>query len=86
MAQSFDYPDSLVRLDELQLDHHRKYQAVKEYENTEKPKLYMRANYPVDIINTGPLIRTWAMTFEAMLQMLKKIAAHSNYKDVIHRC
>ena len=33
----------------------------------------------------GPLIRTWCMTFEAMLQLLKKIAHNSNYKNVICR-
>eukprot|EP00965_Chrysotila_dentata_P086259 2846001-Pleurochrysis_carterae.AAC.1 len=45
----------------------------------------MSANYPVDVLHTGPLIRTWCMTFEAMFQLLKGFAANSNYKDVIKR-
>ena len=35
MAQSFTFPDSLVALDNLQLNHHKLYTEVKEYEGTE---------------------------------------------------
>ena len=72
-------------LDELQMDHHSKFFMVREYEGCEKPKLLMRANYPVDVFHTGPLIRTWCMTFEAHLRILKAIAHNSNYKNVEKR-
>ena len=73
---------ALFELDTLQMEHHRLYREVDEYKNTEKPKLYLRANYPVDILMTGPLTRTWCMTFEAQLRILKRIAENSNYKDL----
>lgn len=76
---------SIVALDDLQLKHHTLFQKVKEYKNADKPKLMWRANYPCDILLTGPLIRTHCMTFEAMLQVLKKIAANSNYKNIVKR-
>ena len=38
------------------------------YDGCLKPKHFMNANYPVDILNMGPCIRSWCMTFEAMLQ------------------
>ena len=87
MAHSFTTgPDgSIVALDDLQLEHHRLFLKVKEYEGTEKPKLMMRANYPRDIELTGPLIRTHCLTFEAMLQVLKRMAANSNYKNIVKR-
>lgn len=78
-------PDSITRLDDLQLSHHTAFLAVPEYSGCQKPKHMMSANYPVDVLNTGPLVRTWCMTFEAMLQLLKGIASNSNYKDVIKR-
>ena len=86
-AQSFTTGDNgtIVKLDDLQLDHHTKFMKVEAYKGAEKPKLMMRANYPVDILNTGPLIRTECLTFEAMLQVLKRIAGHSNYKNIIKR-
>ena len=76
---------SIRKLDQLQLAHIEKFQAVAQYSGAEKPKHYMRANYPVDIWHTGPLIRSWCMTFEAMLQVLKHIASNSNYKNVCMR-
>ena len=76
---------SLLELDRLQMEHHKRFFAVREYEGCEKPKLLLRANYPVDVWYTGPLIRTWCMTFEATLQVLKRIARHSNYKNVEKR-
>eukprot|EP00965_Chrysotila_dentata_P096331 3183629-Pleurochrysis_carterae.AAC.1 len=60
-------PDSITRLDDLQLSHHTAFLAVPEYSGCQKPKHMMSANYPVDVLNTGPLVRTWCMTFEAML-------------------
>ena len=43
------------------------------------------ANYPVDILNCGPLIRFWCMTFEAAIQLLKSFLTNCNYKDHIKR-
>ena len=58
---------------------------MKEYKGTEKPKLLLRANYPVDYYKTGPLVRMWCMNFEGVLLFLKEIAANSNYKNVVER-
>eukprot|EP00965_Chrysotila_dentata_P240871 6203957-Pleurochrysis_carterae.AAC.2 len=77
--------DSITRFDDLQLAHHAAFLKVKEYKGCIKPKHFMSANYPVDVLNTSPLVRTWCMAFEAMLQLLKWIAANSNYKDVVKR-
>jgi hypothetical protein len=78
-------PASIKRLDELYQDHWVKFHAVSHYRHCLKPKHYLRANYPVDIDETGPLIYTWCMSFEALLQVLKNIARHSNYKNVCAR-
>mmetsp|Transcript_56390 Transcript_56390/g.122779 ORF Transcript_56390/g.122779 Transcript_56390/m.122779 type:complete len:319 (+) Transcript_56390:1674-2630(+) len=78
-------PDAKTRLDDLQLRHHTAFVAVPEYSGCLKPKHMMSANYLVDVLNTGPPLRTWCMTFEAMLQLLKGIACNSNYKDVLKR-
>lgn len=56
-----------------------------EYKGMKKPKHWLAVNFPVDIKKTGPLVRTWCMTFEALLQVLKGCACHSNYKDIIFR-
>ena len=55
LAHSFD-PEGIITLDDLQLDHHGAFKHVPSYKGAEKPKLYMRANYPVDIGNTGACI------------------------------
>lgn len=47
--------------------------------------MFLRYNYPVDELYLGPMIRTWCMTFEAVLQILKLIASYSNYKGVCKR-
>ena len=87
MAQLADWftGPSLQQLDKLQLNHMKEFVKIKEYEGTEKPKLFLRANYPVDILYNGPNIRTWCMSFEAVLQILKRIARSSNYKNVEER-
>ena len=85
LADHFDGRASLNALDDSLLKHRRKFKAVKEYEGCLKPKHLLRANYPWDIWYTGPLIRTWCMTFEALLQVLKNIAHNSNYKNVNER-
>ena len=84
LADSFDGA-SRRELTLLQMFHHEKFKGVTEYEGTEKPKTFLRANYAADIEYTGPLIRTWCMSFEAMLQILKQIAQNSNYKNVEER-
>ena len=56
---------------------------LKEYHGTEKPKLLLCANYPVDYYKQGPLVRLWCMHFETVLLFLKEIAANSNYKNVV---
>jgi hypothetical protein len=84
LADHFDSP-ALTALDNSLLEHRRRFKAVKEYEGCLKPKHLLRANYPWDIWYTGPLIRTWCMTFEAVLQVLKNIAHNSNYKNVNER-
>lgn len=52
LGQAFD-PEAIIRLDDLQLQHHAAFLRVEAYSGTAKPKLFMRANYPVDIQNTG---------------------------------
>lgn len=84
LADSFTKP-SIENLDKLQLKHHKLYFKVPEYTGSEKPKFFLRVNYPVDILYTGPMIRTWCMSFEALLQVLKAIARSSNYKNVEER-
>ena len=76
---------SIERLDALRMDHYRKFKAVPQYAACTKPKHLLRANYPDDIKCTGPLIRTWCMSFEALLQTLKLICHNSNYKNVCER-
>ena len=75
----------MVLLDSKLQAHHNRFLEVKEYADCEKPKLYLRYNYPVDEAYLGPMIRTWCMTFEGVLQILKLIASHSNYKGVCKR-
>ena len=81
MADQFTFA-SIKTLDNLIQEHATKFLQVEEYSGCEKPKLWLRNTYPVDIFHMGPLIRSWCMTFEAILQVLKHIAAHSNYKNV----
>ena len=47
--------------------------------------LCVGANYPVDILNCGPLIRYWCMTFEATIQVLKAFLEHCNFRDHLKR-
>ena len=62
LAQAFD-PASIIALDDLQLQHHSAFIHVPSYKHCGvKPKMLWRANYPVDIENTGvrcvPLLST----------------------------
>ena len=84
-ADAFDFPASTDKLEEYRLEHWRRFKAVPQYKFCTKPKHLLRANYAIDIDYTGPLIRTWCMSFEALLQVLKLIAHHSNYKNVCER-
>ena len=77
--------DACVLLDQKIRHHHVCFQAVEKYSDSEKPKMFLRYNYPVDQLYVGPLIRTWCMTFEGILQVLKLIAHNSNYKGVCKR-
>ena len=76
---------SIKELDDALKEHRHKFDDVDEYRGSLKPKHMLRANYPVDIYYVGPLIRSWCMTFEAMLQILKLIAHSSNFKNVNER-
>ena len=77
LADSFTKP-SIENLDKLQLKHHKLYFEVPEYTGSEKPKFFLRVNYPVDILYTGPMIRTWCMSFEALLQVLNPFQPRVN--------
>ena len=78
-------PESIERLDDLRIKHWKAFKAVPQYAACTKPKHLLRANYPDDIKCTGPLIRTWCMSFEALLQVLKLICHNSNYRNVCER-
>ena len=56
-ADEFVIPDGVIALDKLYLDWIRKFNAVPQLRGCLKPKDLFAANYPVDIIETGPLIR-----------------------------
>jgi hypothetical protein len=77
--------DCIEELDRKRIGHTKAFNAVDEYKDCTKPKHYLRANYPCDIQMTGPLVRTWCMSFEALIQVLKHIVENSNYKNVNER-
>eukprot|EP00966_Prymnesium_polylepis_P326570 7382483-Prymnesium_polylepis.2 len=45
----------------------------------------MAANYPVDIIETGPLIVNYCLPFESLYRIFIGIARECNYKDPLKR-
>ena len=84
-SDAFTIPDGIENLERLRLKHWEAFKAVEAYTDCWKPKHFLRANYPVDIPFMGPLVRSWCMSYEALIQVLKRIAKNSNYKNVCER-
>ena len=46
------------------------------------PKLHYMIHYPQQIMQQGPLIRSWTMRYEAKLNYFKGIARSGNFKNI----
>ena len=84
-SDAFALPEGADHLEELRLRHWRAFKAVPEYADCWKPKHFLRANYAVDLQYMGPLVRSSCLSFEALIQVLKRIAKNSNFKCVNKR-
>ena len=84
-ADAFVFPEGADNLDQLFRKHFEAFRAVPQYTDCWKPKHYLRANYAADIASMGPPIRSSCLSFEALIQVLKRIAKHSNFKCVNKR-
>jgi len=46
------------------------------------PKLHFLAHYPEQLMNLGPMVRTWTMRYEAKLNFFKQSSHPSNFKNI----
>jgi len=46
------------------------------------PKMHFLLHYPEQLLNLGPLIRTWTMRYEAKLHFFKQSSNSSNFKNI----
>jgi hypothetical protein len=72
-------------LDELIMTHSEIFNSVKAYDGLYKPKHHFVTHYPDDIITYGPLRHWWCFRFEAMNQVIKRIAEGSSYQNLLKR-
>jgi hypothetical protein len=59
------------------------YQKVPQFKDRMRPKHHFLTHTCTDIINFGPPRSYWCFGFEAKNQEVKRVAAASNFKDVI---
>jgi len=84
MSGSFDNAN-VLEFDRAIYEHQRLYLAVKQYTGRYKPKHAMAARLPLDILNCGPLVKTWCMSEEAMNGEVTRMAVGGNFKDLYFR-
>ena len=58
--------------------HHRCFIAM----YTVIPKFHFLLHYPKQILNVGPMIRTWNMRNEAKLNIFKQASGLGNFKNI----
>ena len=46
------------------------------------PKMHFMVHYPMQIIDVGPIVRTWTMRHEAKLSFFKQASRLANFKNV----
>ena len=46
------------------------------------PKMHFMVHYPIQMIDVGPMIRTWTMHHEAKLSFFKQASRLANFKNV----
>lgn len=46
------------------------------------PKMHFMVHYPMQIIDVGPMVRTWTMRHEAKLSFFKRASRLANFKNV----
>ena len=79
LKYSFTY-DEVLELDQLILCHQELFAKIPQYgKNLYKPKHHFCTHLPHNILFYGPLRHFWCFRFEAMNQIIKKIAQGGNY-------
>lgn len=74
-----DSTSATLRL--LIADHHSMFVALYGKEKY-IPKMHFMLHYPHQILNVGPMVRTWTMRHEAKLNFFKKASRLANFKNV----
>ena len=46
------------------------------------PKMHFMVHYPIQIIDVGPMVRTWTMRHEAKLSFFKQASRLANFKNI----
>lgn len=62
-------------------DHHRKFVDIYT-EDAVIPKFHYLLHYPEQIVNVGPMERTWTIRHEAKLNMFKRASRLGNFKNI----
>ena len=81
---SFSF-DDVLQLDRYIYYHQTRFVRIPEYASLWKPKHHFMTHVPLNILLFGPPRGYWCMRFEAMYQILKSIAAGSNYNNLPYR-
>ena len=65
----------------LIIDHHSRF--VHLYGSSSyTPKMHFLLHYPEQLLNLGPMVRTWTMRYEAKLHFFKQSSHSSNFKNI----
>ena len=78
VQHSFDASD-VERLDDLQLEHSRLFDAVPEYAGLKRPKHHFMAHIGPDLWQFGPPRGYWCFGFEGFNKVIKDGAKRSNW-------
>ena len=73
--------DDIKRLDDLQLEHSRLFDAVPEYNGLKRPKHHFLVHLPLDLWRFGPPRGYWCFGFEGFNRVIKSGAQRSNWRN-----
>ena len=71
----------IERIDNLQLEHSRLFDAVPQYNGLKRPKHHFLCHLPLDLWRFGPMRGYWCFGFEAFNRVIKAGARSSNWKN-----
>ena len=69
------------RIDELQLEHSKCFDAVPQYAGLKRPKHHFQSHVAIDVWRFGPPRGYWTFGFEGFNKVIKAGASRSNYKN-----